>query len=149
MGERFNTRKIVFDRWGAVQMEKNFKGMGFTVVPFGQGFKDMSSPTKELIKLTLEQKLTYSEHPVLRRMMNNIFICNDPAGNIKADQVVCFEMFPIEFLYSVCRIKLLWYLMEYVYVLFLAMHVFVDWSYSHVHLLQRQNNRENHILHLQ
>ncbi len=109
----------------------------------------MSSPTKELIKLTLEQKLTYSEHPVLRWMMNNIFICNDPAGNIKADQVVCFEMFPIEFLYSVCRIKLLWYLMEYVYVLFLAMHVFVDWSYSHVHLLQRQNNRENHILHLQ
>ena len=27
---------------GAVQMVQNLEGMGFTVVPFGQGFKDMS-----------------------------------------------------------------------------------------------------------
>ena len=37
---------IAFDRWGAVQMTQNLEGMGFTVVPFGQGFKDMSPPTK-------------------------------------------------------------------------------------------------------
>lgn len=29
-------------------MVQNLEGMGFTVVPFGQGFKDMSPPTKEL-----------------------------------------------------------------------------------------------------
>ena len=51
MGERFNIREIAFDRWGAVQMVQNLEGMGFTVVPFGQGFKDMSPPTKELMKL--------------------------------------------------------------------------------------------------
>ena len=56
LGERFNIRKIAFDRWSAVQMVQNLEGMGFTVVPFGQGFKDMSPPTKELMKLTLEQK---------------------------------------------------------------------------------------------
>ncbi len=28
----------------AVQMVQNLEGMGFTVVPFGQGFKDMSPP---------------------------------------------------------------------------------------------------------
>lgn len=60
--------------------------MGFTVVPFGQGFKDMSPPTKELMKLTLEQKLTHGGHPVLRWMMDNIYIRTDPAGNIKADK---------------------------------------------------------------
>ena len=56
LGERFNIREIAFDRWGAVQMVQNLEGMGFTVVPFGQGFKDMSPPTKELMKLVLEQK---------------------------------------------------------------------------------------------
>lgn len=86
LGEKYNIREIAFDRWGAVQMVQNLEGMGFTVVPFGQGFKDMSPPTKELMKLTLEQKLAHGGHPVLRWMMDNIFIRTDPAGNIKADK---------------------------------------------------------------
>ena len=84
--ERFNIREIAFDRWGAVQMVQNLEGMGFTVVPFGQGFKDMSPPTKELMKLVLEGKLAHGGHLVLRWMMDNIFIRSDPAGNIKADK---------------------------------------------------------------
>ena len=86
LGERFNIREIAFDRWGAVQMVQNLENMGFTVVPFGQGFKDMSPPTKELMKLTLEQKIAHSGHPVLRWNMDNIFIRTDPAGNIKCDK---------------------------------------------------------------
>ena len=86
LGERFNIREIAFDRWGAVQMVQNLEGMGFTVVPFGQGFKDMSPPTKELMKLVLEEKIAHGGHPVLRWMMDNIFIRTDPAGNIKADK---------------------------------------------------------------
>lgn len=86
LGERFNIREIAFDRWGAVQMVQNLEGMGFTVVPFGQGFKDMSPPTKELMKLVLEEKIAHGGHPVLRWMMDNIYIRTDPAGNIKADK---------------------------------------------------------------
>ena len=86
LGEKFNIREIAFDRWGAVQMVQNLENMGFTVVPFGQGFKDMSPPTKELMKLTLEEKLAHGGHPVLRWMMDNIYIRTDPAGNIKADK---------------------------------------------------------------
>lgn len=86
LGERFNIQEIAFDRWGAVQMVQNLEGMGFTVVPFGQGFKDMSPPTKELMKLTLEQRIAHGGHPVLRWMMDNIYIRRDPAGNIKADK---------------------------------------------------------------
>ena len=86
LGKRFNIREIAFDRWGAVQMVQNLEGMGFTVVPFGQGFKDMSPPTKELMKLTLEQKIAHGGHPVLRWNMDNIFIRTDPAGDIKADK---------------------------------------------------------------
>ena len=86
LGERYHIREIAFDRWGAVQMVQNLEGMGFTVVPFGQGFKDMSPPTKELMKLTLEQRIAHGGQPVLRWMMDNIFIKTDPAGNIKPDK---------------------------------------------------------------
>jgi len=86
LGTQYNIREIAFDRWGAVQMTQNLEGLGFTVVPFGQGFKDMSPPTKELMKLTLEEKIAHSGHPVLRWMMDNIFIRTDPAGNIKPDK---------------------------------------------------------------
>lgn len=86
LNEKFDIREIAFDRWGAVQMVQNLEAMGFTVVPFGQGFKDMSPPTKELMKLTLEKKIAHGGHPVLRWMMDNIFIRTDPAGNIKPDK---------------------------------------------------------------
>lgn len=86
LGEKFNIREIAFDRWGAVQMVQNLEGMGFTVVPFGQGFKDMSPPTKELMKLVLEERIAHGGHPVLHWMMDNIYIRTDPAGNIKPDK---------------------------------------------------------------
>ena len=86
LGETYNIREIAFDRWGAVQMVQNLEGMGFTVVPFGQGFKDMNPPTKELMKLTLEKRMVHGGQPVLRWMMDNIFIKSDPAGNIKPDK---------------------------------------------------------------
>jgi len=86
LGTQYNIREIAFDRWGAVQMTQNLEGLGFTVVPFGQGFKDMSPPTKELMKLTLEEKIAHGGQPVLRWMMDNIYIRTDPAGNIKPDK---------------------------------------------------------------
>ncbi len=86
LGERFDIREIAFDRWGAVQMVQNLEGMGFSVIPFGQGFKDMSPPTKELMKLVLEKKIAHGGHRVLRWNMDNIFIRQDPAGNVKPDK---------------------------------------------------------------
>lgn len=67
-------------------MVQNLEGMGFTVVPFGQRVSAMSPPTKELMKLVLERKIAHGGHPVLRWMMDNIYIRTDPAGNIKADK---------------------------------------------------------------
>ncbi|MBP2656782.1 MAG: terminase large subunit, partial [Firmicutes bacterium] len=70
----YNIKEIAFDRWGAVQMVQNLEGMGFTVVPFGQGYKDMSPASKELMKLTLEKNISHGGNPVLRWMMDNIYI---------------------------------------------------------------------------
>jgi phage terminase large subunit-like protein len=82
----YNIKEIAFDRWGAVQMTQNLEGAGFTVVPFGQGYRDMSPPTKELMKLVLEKRIAHGGHPVLSWMMDNIHIRTDPAGNIKPDK---------------------------------------------------------------
>ena len=86
LGKKFHIKEIAFDRWRAVQMVQNLEGMGFTVVPFGQGYKDMSPPTKELMKLTLEERIAHGGHKVLRWMMDNVFVRQDPAGNIKMDK---------------------------------------------------------------
>ena len=55
-------------------------------IAYGNNRQAKNWTTKELMKLTLEQKLAHGGHPVLRWMMDNIYIRNDPAGNIKADK---------------------------------------------------------------
>lgn len=86
LGTKYHIKEIAFDRWGATQMVQDLEGMGFTVVPFGQGYKDMSPPTKELMKLTLEERISHGGHKVLRWMMDNVHVRQDPAGNIKMDK---------------------------------------------------------------
>jgi phage terminase large subunit-like protein len=46
----------------------------------------MNPPTKELMRLTLDQKIAHGGHPVLRWMMDNVYVRTDPAGNIKMDK---------------------------------------------------------------
>jgi len=86
LGKQYNIKEIVFDRWGAMQISQDLEDMGFTVVAFGQGFKDMSPPTKELMKLVLERKLAHGGNEVLRWMADNVYVRTDPAGNIKLDK---------------------------------------------------------------
>lgn len=86
LGKRFNIKEIAFDRWGATQMSQNLDNMGFTVIPFGQGYASMSPPTKELMTLVMSKKLAHNNNPVMYWMMDNILIKPDPAGNIKMDK---------------------------------------------------------------
>ena len=83
LGKTYHILEIAFDRWGAVQMTQNLEGMGFTVVPFGQGFKDMSPPTKEFYKLLMEGRIIHGGNPVMAWMAGNVVVDTDPAGNIK------------------------------------------------------------------
>ena len=83
---RFNIREIAVDRWNATMLIQNLEEDGFTMVPFGQGFKDMNPASKELLKLVMEQKIAHGGNPVLRWMMDNIMVRQDPAGNIKPDK---------------------------------------------------------------
>ncbi len=86
LGEIYNIQEIAFDRWGAFQVEQQLDGAGFTMVAFGQGYVSMSAPTKELLRLVLNRKLTHGGNPVLRWMADNLVVKQDPAGNVKPDK---------------------------------------------------------------
>lgn len=83
LGEKFQIKEIAFDRWGAVQISQDLEEMGFTMAQFGQGFSSMSPPTKELMNLIFERRVAHGGNPVLRWMMDNVFVETDAAGNIK------------------------------------------------------------------
>lgn len=83
LGEKYHILEIAFDRWGATQMTQDLEGMGFTVVPFGQGYASMSPPTKEFYKLLMEGRIQHGGNPVMRWMAGNVVVDTDPAGNIK------------------------------------------------------------------
>jgi len=72
LNEKYNIVEIAYDRWGAIQMSQNLDYLGFIVVPFGQGYASMHSPTNELLKLVLEKKIAHCGHPVLRWNIDNI-----------------------------------------------------------------------------
>ena len=86
LGERFNIREIAYDRWNATMMVQALEDDGFTMIPFGQGFRDMSPPTKELMRIVLEHRLNHGGHPVLRWNFDNAYVRTDPAGNLKLDK---------------------------------------------------------------
>ena len=86
LSEVYHIKEIAYDRWNATQMVQNLEGMGLTMIPFGQGYKDMSPPSKELFKLMMEGKIQHGGHPVLKWMGQNVVMRQDPAGNIKPDK---------------------------------------------------------------
>ena len=83
LGKEYHIMEIAVDRWNATMLIQNLEGDGFTMVPFGQGFKDMSPPSKEFIKLLMEGKIIHGGHPVMRWMSGNVVVDRDAAENIK------------------------------------------------------------------
>jgi phage terminase large subunit-like protein len=86
LGEQYHIAEIAFDKWGAFQISQTLEGLGFTMVGFGQGFYSMSPPTKDLMRLVLDEKLRHGGNIVLRWMADNLIVSTDPAGNVKPNK---------------------------------------------------------------
>jgi phage terminase large subunit-like protein len=86
--QTYDLQEVAYDRWGAANVIQKLQDMGGDdfVVPFGQGFKDMSPPMKELERLILSHRLAHGNNPVLNWMADNLVAREDPAGNIKPDK---------------------------------------------------------------
>lgn len=86
LSQRYNIGDIAFDRWGATQMSQELDGAGIEMVGFGQGFASMSHPTRELMRVVLDGKLSHGGHKMLRWMADNLVVSTDPAGNVKPNK---------------------------------------------------------------
>jgi phage terminase large subunit-like protein len=83
LAEQYDIEAILFDRWGATAVYQELESRGMEMVGHGQGFKDQSQPTKELLKLVLSGKIVHGGHPVLRWCIANMVVETDAAGNLK------------------------------------------------------------------
>jgi len=84
--DKFYLHEIAIDRWNATQLATQLQQEGLTVVPFGQGYRDMTAPTKDLEALLMGKRIRHGGNPVLRWMADNVSVKQDPAGNLKPDK---------------------------------------------------------------
>jgi len=84
--ETHHIQELAFDRWGMEYMSQNMIAGGIEAFPFGQGYKSLSPPTKELLKLVLSQKLRHGGNPVLRWMADNLVVETDAAESVKPNK---------------------------------------------------------------
>lgn len=66
--------------------EMDAQGITLPLVPFGQGFKDMSPAIDTLESQLLNGQLRHGMHPVLTMCAANAVITKDPAGNRKFEK---------------------------------------------------------------
>lgn len=83
----YNLMELAFDRWGSTQIANDLGEVeGIEMVKHGQGFADMSAPTKELLNYTLQGNLAHGGHPILRWNADNVAVKQDAAENYKPDK---------------------------------------------------------------
>lgn len=95
VAQSYDLRAVLFDRWGSTKIIQEIESHGLDVIQFGQGFKDMSPPTKELMKLILEKRIRFPENPVLRWCASNTVVEQDAAGNMKPSKRKSIEKIDI------------------------------------------------------
>lgn len=91
--KNYDLKEIAFDRWGSTKIIQDLQEMGFEeesnkhaarhLIEFGQGYKSMSPPTKEILTLILAGRINHGANPVMRWMADNMVVTTDPAENVK------------------------------------------------------------------
>lgn len=91
ISKRFGLHEIAVDPWNSTQLATQLISDGFEVVHFGQGFRDMSAPTKELERMVVSGNLRHGGHPILRWMASHVAVDSDAAGNLKPSKAKSTE----------------------------------------------------------
>lgn len=82
----FNMKEVCYDRWGATQITQQLQNDGMTVIPFGQGYTSMSSPTKELLHMIMSKRINHGGNPILRWNAKNMVVTTNASGDVKPDK---------------------------------------------------------------
>jgi phage terminase large subunit-like protein len=100
LSQRFNIRGLAYDRWRIEELlrafdniglqafngDKDKKGVGLRLVPWGQGYRDMGPSVDALELAIFEHRLVHPSHPILNWNMANAVASLDPAGNRKLNK---------------------------------------------------------------
>jgi phage terminase large subunit-like protein len=82
----YQIQRTAFDPWNATQIVTQLQGDGLELLEFQQGYRSMSDPTKELLKMIAAAEFEHGNNPVLNWMADNLVVSSDPAGNLKPDK---------------------------------------------------------------
>ena len=93
LADRYDVRKVAFDRWNWRHLKPWLAKEGFTdeqlegdaaiFEQFGQGFGSMSPALRDLEAAILTERIAHGGHPVLEMCARNAVVQVDPAGNRK------------------------------------------------------------------
>ena len=83
LGQLFRIKEVAYDSWGAIQMTQNLQGHDFEMIEYRQNFQTLSPPSKELMRLVLDERFRHGGNPVLRWMFDNVHVETDAAANIR------------------------------------------------------------------
>ena len=91
--QRYDIRKVAFDRWNFRHLKPWLLRAGFTedqcegdnaiFEQMGQGFQSMSPALRDLESAFLSEAIVHGGHPVLESCARNAVVQRDPAGNRK------------------------------------------------------------------
>lgn len=83
---RYDVKSIAYDPWGMWDKLDDFGKYKPVLMPYNQGIKYMSVPTKWMQEAVLDGKLNFLGNPVIRWMFRNVVIYRDPNDNIKINK---------------------------------------------------------------
>ncbi len=83
LSKKYAIQEVRFDRWGAENVKNVLTDEGFKMIDFGQGWKSMSPPTKDLLRIVLNHTLRHNSNPVLRWNADNAMAVFDPTEAVK------------------------------------------------------------------
>ncbi len=82
----YEIQEVGYDPWNCLQTAMNLEAEGFEMVKVPQGYKGMSEPSKELLRLVLKGRLAHGNNPVLTWMADNVVVTLDPYDNVRPDK---------------------------------------------------------------
>lgn len=83
-----DVRAVAFDRWRADLLQKELDAIGCSLpmVPWGQGFKDMTGALEAVEVALLNKRMAHGNHPVLTMCIANCTVTRDAADGKKLDK---------------------------------------------------------------
>lgn len=86
----FDIQCIAYDRWRIADLIQLSTDDGYTLpemIPFGQGYKDMSPAIEMFEAALLNSEIVHNGHPIMTMCAANSVTTQDPAGNRKMDKI--------------------------------------------------------------